>query len=110
MSTVSVSLFCARNESACEMRISAWRSDLCSSDLLASCRPVEFEGQPSLADSRGGGIGLGNRLTFAMVRGLVDDVVLLSEAEIAAAMRRLFRAEGWEIGRASCRERVWQSV
>src|SRR3546814_14928809 len=30
-----------------------------------------------------------------MVGDLVDDVVLLSEAEIAAAMRRLFRAEGW---------------
>src|SRR3546814_8715473 len=30
-----------------------------------------------------------------MVGDLVDDVGLLSEAEIAAAMRRLFRAEGW---------------
>ena len=34
---------------------------------------------PTLADSLGGGIGLDNRLTFAMCRDLLDDVVLLTE-------------------------------
>lgn len=62
---------------------------------LAAGRPVEVAEAASLADSLGGGIGLGNRLTFAMVRELVDEVVLLQEAEIAAAMRRLFLEEGW---------------
>jgi len=62
---------------------------------LAAGRPVEVTEHPSLADSLGGGIGLENRLTFAMVRDLVDDVVLLGEPEIAAAMRRLFLEEGW---------------
>src|SRR6185312_6543471 len=49
---------------------------------LAAGRPVEVEEVPTLADSLGGGIGLGNRHTFAMVRDLVDEVVLVSEAEI----------------------------
>jgi len=62
---------------------------------LAAGRPVEVREEPTLADSLGGGIGLDNRLTFAMVRDLVDQVVLLTEAEIAAAMRRLFVEEGW---------------
>lgn len=62
---------------------------------LAAGRPVEVTEEPTLADSLGGGIGLDNRLTFRMVRELVDEVVLLSEAEIAAAMRRLFLEESW---------------
>ena len=57
---------------------------------LAAGRPVEVTEVPSLADSLGGGIGLGNRWTFALCRALVDDVVLVSEAEIYRAMRLLF--------------------
>jgi threonine dehydratase len=62
---------------------------------LAAGRPVEVAEEPTLADSLGGGIGLGNRHTFAMVRELVDEIVLLPEAKIAAAMRALFLEEGW---------------
>ena len=40
-----------------------------------------------LADSLGGGIGLENAHTFAMVRDLVDEIVLLDEAQIAAGIR-----------------------
>ncbi|MGB3314797.1 MAG: hydroxyectoine utilization dehydratase EutB [Albidovulum sp.] len=50
---------------------------------LTAGHPVEVEELPTLADSLGGGIGLENRHTFAMVRDLVDEVVLLTEAEIA---------------------------
>ena len=57
--------------------------------------PVDVAEEPTLADSLGGGIGLANRWTFAMVRDLVDDVVLVAEEEIAAAMRALFFEEGW---------------
>src|SRR5262249_8123110 len=42
--------------------------------------------EKTLADSLMGGIGLENRFTFALCRQLVDEVVLLSEEEIAAAM------------------------
>lgn len=62
---------------------------------LAAGHPVDVVEEPTLADSLGGGIGLTNRYTFQMVRDLVDQVVLLSEAQIAGAMRRLFLAEGW---------------
>ncbi|MQW87090.1 hydroxyectoine utilization dehydratase EutB [Sinorhizobium saheli] len=60
---------------------------------LAAGRPVPVEEQPSLADSLGGGIGLDNRVTFAMCRELLDDIVLLTEAEIAAGMRHAYREE-----------------
>ena len=56
-------------------------------------RPVEVEEAPSLADSLGGGIGFDNRYTFELVRALVDDYVLVTEAEIARAMRHLYRNE-----------------
>lgn len=60
---------------------------------LEAGRPVEVEEVKSLADSLGGGIGMQNRWTFEMCRRLVDEVVLLSEAEIAAGMRHLFLEE-----------------
>lgn len=60
---------------------------------LQAGKPVEVPEEESLADSLGGGIGLDNRFTFPLVRELVDEVILLSEAEIAAGMRHLFREE-----------------
>jgi len=62
-------------------------------ESIRAGRPVEVEERPSLADSLGGGIGLRNRWTFALCRELVDETLLLSEAEIAAGMRHLFMAE-----------------
>ena len=56
---------------------------------LAAGRPVEVTELPTLADSLGGGIGLKNRLTFPMVRDLMDDLILLTEDEIAAGIRHL---------------------
>ena len=61
---------------------------------LAAGHPVEIEELPTLADSLGGGIGLDNRHTFAMVRTLVDDVVTVSEQEIAEAIRTVYFEEG----------------
>nr|WP_252727204.1 hydroxyectoine utilization dehydratase EutB [Paracoccus sp. C2R09] len=60
---------------------------------LAAGHPVEVRELPTLADSLGGGIGLQNRLTFAMVRKLMDDLILLPEDDIAAGIRHL-AAEG----------------
>ena len=60
---------------------------------LDAGRPVQVEELPTLADSLGGGIGLDNRLTFAMCRDLLDEVVLLSEDEIAAGMRHAYERE-----------------
>jgi len=56
-------------------------------------RPVEVEELPSLADSLGGGIGLDNRFTFRMVNDLVDEIILVSEAQIAEGIRHAYWAE-----------------
>lgn len=60
---------------------------------LAAGEPVLAEEHASLADSLGGGIGLDNRLTFAIVQALVDEVVLLTEDEIAAGIIHAYRQE-----------------
>lgn len=60
---------------------------------LAAGHPVEVEEGRSLADSLGGGIGLNNRYTFAMVRALADSIVLLDEPAIAAGMRHAYHRE-----------------
>lgn len=60
---------------------------------LAAGRPVLVEELPTLADSLGGGIGLDNRLTFGMIRDLLDGIVLLSEDEIAAGISHAYAEE-----------------
>ena len=60
---------------------------------LDAGRPLPVEELPTLADSLGGGIGLDNRMTFAMCRDLLDDVILLGEDEIAAGIRHAYERE-----------------
>ena len=57
---------------------------------LAAGHPVEIEEVASLADSLGGGVGLTNKLSFALCRDLLDDVILVTEAEIYRAMQTLY--------------------
>lgn len=63
-------------------------------ESLRAGHPVAVEELETLADSLGGGIGLANRYTFAMCRDLLDDVVLLTENEIAEGIRHAFTYEG----------------
>ena len=56
-------------------------------------KPVLVEEVESLADSLGGGIFLDNKHTFALIRDLVDDLVLVSEEEIGRAMAFALEAE-----------------
>jgi len=56
-------------------------------------KPVQVTELQTLADSLGGGIGLQNRYTFALVRGLVDDILLVNEAQIAQAIRHAYWQE-----------------
>ena len=60
---------------------------------LQAGAPVPVVEEPSLADSLLGGIGLENRYTFPLIRDLVDEVILVSEEEIAAAMVHALRQE-----------------
>ncbi|SET42999.1 hydroxyectoine utilization dehydratase EutB [Paracoccus homiensis] len=61
---------------------------------LKAGHPVEVRELDSLADSLGGGIGLDNRLTFDMTRRLMDDLILLTEDEIAVGIRHLWDRHG----------------
>jgi threonine dehydratase len=60
---------------------------------LAAGKPVLVEEMATLADSLGGGIGLENRLTFPMIRDLLDGIVLASEEEIAAGIIHAYAEE-----------------
>lgn len=55
--------------------------------------PVQVKEYRSLADSLGGGIGLGNAWTFPMCKTLLDDIVLVNEREIAAGVRHAYEQE-----------------
>jgi threonine dehydratase len=83
----------ARLPQARVIGVSMARGAAMHESLLAG-KPVPVEELETLADSLGGGIGLENRYTFAMCRDLLDDVVLLSEEEIAEGIRHAFVAEG----------------
>ena len=67
----------------------------CSQETQLGSRetPVPVIEEPSLADSLGGGIGLDNQYTFQLVRDLVDETLLVSEDEIAQAMRYIFETQ-----------------
>ncbi|MGR3320749.1 MAG: hydroxyectoine utilization dehydratase EutB [Pseudooceanicola sp.] len=59
-------------------------------ESLRAGHPVEVEEVASLADSLGGGIGMANKLSFAMCRDLLDETVLVTEEEIYRAMQAVF--------------------
>ena len=66
-------------------------------DSLAAGRLTDVVEVDTLADALAGGLGPVNHFTFAMCRTLVDSVVLVSEDEIANAMRHLRRRHGLRV-------------
>src|SRR3546814_8775735 len=80
--------FCFKQKTADEMRISDWSSDVCSSDL----------------SERRTLTSIGIKISDAMERARLHEAL---ERKVGERTRAL-TAE--EIGRASCRERVCQSV
>src|SRR3546814_13173404 len=101
------------------MRISDWSSDVCSSDLVAAELVAEVLAHlrqrigHAVAVVLGGNGGQRVRLVAVLL-----DILLGDEAEDAgeaafdlAVLLQVGRLqERVEIGRASCRERVWQYV
>lgn len=70
-------------------------SDRCPAmmrSIEAGC-PITVEERPSLMDSLGGGIGLENEFTFRLVRDLVDQIHLVSDEQVAVAIRFAFVEE-----------------
>lgn len=72
--------------------VSMQRSPVMYHSLQAG-HPIQMSEQETLADSLLGGIGLQNQYTFDLVQELVDDLILVSEEEIAQAMIFLLREE-----------------
>lgn len=62
-------------------------------ESLKAGKVVGVVEQPTLADALVGGIGSENAYTFQIVRQLVDETILVSEEEIAAAMAYAFHQE-----------------
>src|SRR3546814_19341764 len=113
------------------MRISDWSSDVCSSDLrgplhgvavllkdnIDATPMINSAGSLALADNRP------SDDAFVVARLRAAGAVILGKTNLSewANFRSTHSASGWsarggqtrnpyEIGRAACRERVWQSV
>src|SRR3546814_3853571 len=101
--TVYECFFYCKQKTAYEMRISDWSSDVCSSDLveafkvtfgpLTSCAVAVF-GAPAPTTANAASATVATRMLF----------VLLIQIPPCPCSKAL------KIGRASCRERVCQSV
>src|SRR3546814_7410219 len=104
-------IFCFKQKTAYDMRISDWSSDVCSSDLGKWAEQVraQFQRPVTMIDDR-------SRASFQRARGVpqqlsschtavIDGLVFEGHVPIAD-MKRLLA----QIGRASCRENVWQYV
>lgn len=65
-------------------------------ECLRAGEIIEVAEQPTISDSTAGGVEAG-AVTFAMCRELIDDCVLVSEAEIREAIRMIAETEGWMI-------------
>src|SRR3546814_9211271 len=93
--------FFFKQKTAYEMRISDWSSDVCSSDLLAE--PALGEFQP-----------FGHARQVAAIMGLERIGIVARPFQVRHVLARpvfeVGEAEGGQIGRASCRERVCQYV
>src|SRR3546814_10448475 len=94
-------IFCFKQKTAYEMRISDWSSDVCSSDLVLD--PADAAIDPALAHARARWPGR------AAPPGVLR--IVLEHRPVGSGGRDADREVGRaEIGRASCRERVCQYV
>src|SRR3546814_5216241 len=97
---VLVLFLCFKQKAAYELRISDWSSDVCSSDLL---RADLLLSQPAA------GAALVDRLKERGLRMVVEKVED-EDALIEVMELGIDCAQGYQIGRASCRARVCQYV
>lgn len=65
-------------------------------ESLKACRIIDFPEQPTLSESTAGGLEP-DSLTLDVCKRVIDRSVLVTEDEIASAMRWVFEARGWKI-------------
>src|SRR3546814_14039689 len=102
------------------MRISDWSSDVCSSDLKSQItKPEALAARVPTLNIAVGGSGSGGQLSLrgigsSNVSAAFDSAVALDFDGIVVSSMRLVQSGFFDvaqkIGRASCRERVWQYV
>src|SRR3546814_4723810 len=97
--------FFFKQKTAYEMRISDWSSDVCSSDLLSLDGPLGWLDRLLLDDASNGTF----QLHSIQVGALAFTPGNIKQAEVREGDRP-YASLLYEIGRASCRERVCQYV
>src|SRR3546814_16417261 len=109
--------FFFKQKTAYEMRISDWSSDVCSSDLVPptaiSSTPTNAGNSPASVSQRIFDMGVVRNLRQVAADDAGVDIAFRADVHAGLAQRqKSIPARGFydEIGRASCRERVWQYV
>src|SRR3546814_6743204 len=105
-------VFCFKQKTAYEMRISDWSSDVCSSDRDHATVRAPFDGVVAEVDSLQPGmliISAMSAFTTTSAVGLVGTRDVWIEAHLKETDLTYVRKDQ-QIGRASCRERVCQYV
>src|SRR3546814_10915569 len=101
--------FLFKQKTAYDMRISDWSSDVCSSDLVLD--NVELYGRVMYSDLRTrGGSRSGQNPPTTGANGINVQIAENNPFLDPQARARLTFVNGFEIGRASCRERVCKYV
>lgn len=70
--------------------VSARRASVMAQSLERG-RPVQLPEEETVASALSGGIGLGNRFSFALCGQVIDEHVVVAEGDIRSAVRRAFR-------------------
>src|SRR3546814_17156113 len=97
---VVLCVFFFKQKTAYEMRISDWSSDVCSSDLKENTTLIDGAGEKKQIEGR-----------IKSIRQQIEETT--SDYDREQLQKRVAQLSGGvalEIGRASCRERVCQSV
>src|SRR3546814_5209740 len=107
MCVIELSVFFFKQKTAYEMRISDWSSDVCSSDLARFARATGRGAAMAAAGLMASGAALAEPLQ-SIGEGEGEVAIVAWPGYIERG--ETDKAYDWEIGRASCRERVCQYV
>src|SRR3546814_5271862 len=99
---VDYGFFFFKQKTAYEMRISDWSSDVCSSDLLARSVPLTLDANGTATTNVVVDEPIGEPTMMAVEMDYAD-----ANGETLTSSRRITL---YQLGRASCRERVCQYV